>query len=380
MQFKDIIGQQAIKDKLIYTVESGKISHAQMFTGPTGNGKLALAIAYAQYIMCEQRNENDSCSICPSCNKIKKLIHPDVHFSYPVIKRDKNKKPKSTDFIEDWRTIMSATNGFFDYTQWLKQLNAEGKQGNIPIIECHDIIHKLNLKSYESPYKILIMWLPEFLGKEGNSLLKLIEEPPEKTLFLFVCEDQDAILNTIISRTQIVRIPSFTQNDIVKYLMNNEGIAEEQAKVLASMSEYNLLNALEILHHDSNDEELFIQWFEIVLADDSNKLVPCIDAIAKLGKEQQKNMLLFGLHFCRIILEQLMMGKTSLILNNRSTAFLQNHQGMLTVKYIEYINVLFSQAHYHLERNAHSKILFMGISIKILDILKGKKIALEETI
>jgi DNA polymerase-3 subunit delta' len=199
MRFKDIIGQEAIKQRLINSVNENRVSHAQLFLGPEGSGSLALAVAYAQYLSCEDKQTDDSCGVCSSCRKYQKLMHPDLHFSYPFFA--KHKDDTALTYIEQWRDAFTA-NPYLSLDIWRGYLEAENKQANINIAECHQIIKKLSFKPFESAYKILILWLPEYLDKEGNALLKVIEEPQPNTLFLLVAQNQDQILNTILSRTQ----------------------------------------------------------------------------------------------------------------------------------------------------------------------------------
>src|ERR1043165_2536000 len=177
MQFKEVIGQQDVKDKLTGMARSGRIPHAMMLLGPEGNGNLALALALAQYIQCENRSDGDSCGVCPSCSKNQKFIHPDVHFTYPVVPRKAGEPPISTDYITEWRSAI-ASNVYMDVNTWLQSIGAENRQGNITVRECHEIIRGVNMKTYESTYKIQIVWLAEFLKEAGNTLLKVIEEPP----------------------------------------------------------------------------------------------------------------------------------------------------------------------------------------------------------
>src|SRR5688572_28198421 len=204
MLFKDVIGQQDLKRKLIADARKNTVSHAQLLLGPLGHGGLPLALAFSQYLNCENPKEDDSCGVCPSCSKAGKLIHPDIHFSFPFPKVDK--KERCDEFIHDWREALQE-NPYLDLFSWMSRFEAENKQPNIPIRECHDIFHKLSLKAFESPYKVVVLWLPEYLGKEGNSLLKILEEPPDRTVFIFVAENSDMMLPTILSRMQIIKIP-----------------------------------------------------------------------------------------------------------------------------------------------------------------------------
>src|SRR5690606_7490045 len=226
MRFKDIIGHQQIKEHLVQTVKDNRVSHAQLFLGPEGSGGLALAVAYAQYINCEQKQENDSCGECGSCRRYQKLIHPDLHFSYPFF-ATKERGEVAADYLEEWRHAF-LSNPYMGFDYWRHQLDGGNKQANINIKEAHDIIKKLSLKAFEAEYKVHIMWLPEYLDKEGNELLKLIEEPPAKTVFLLVSENQDKILNTIISRTQLLKIPKFSYADIKQYLINEKHVSADK--------------------------------------------------------------------------------------------------------------------------------------------------------
>ena len=228
VQFEKIIGQKGTKEQLIQMVQHNRLSHALLFLGKEGSGALSLALAFAQYIACEQVNGkikktnpeaslfgeatpeiaepldmHDSCGVCSACTKANQLVHPDIHFSYPVIPRKSGDKPVSTDYINEWREFVSI-NPYGNVYDWLQFIGAENKQGNITSEECNDITRKISLKSFESEYKVLIIWMPEYLTKNGNKLLKLIEEPPPNTLFLLVAENEDLILPTILSRTQVV--------------------------------------------------------------------------------------------------------------------------------------------------------------------------------
>src|SRR6201996_6344255 len=248
MQFKEIVGQQAVKQRLMNTVNENRVSHAQLFLGPEGSGSLALAVAYAQYLSCENKQADDSCGECSSCRKYQKLMHPDLHFSYPFFA--KHKDDNALTFIEQWREAFLAY-PYINLDIWRDYLDAENKQANINIAECHQIIKKLSLKPFESTYKILILWLPEYLDKEGNALLKIIEEPQPNTLFLLVAQNQDQILNTILSRTQLVKIPALESAEVREYLITQQNQTGEAADEIAYLSNGNLTEALTMLHQDT---------------------------------------------------------------------------------------------------------------------------------
>jgi len=231
MYFKDIPGKEAEKQFLLKNVKEDRLAHAQLFLGRTGSGQLSLALAYASYILCTNRKEKDSCGECSACLKSHKFIHPDVHFSFPVVKKDSKKRNETTsnDFLKEWRSILEK-NPYLDMQTWLHSLNLENGQGNINVKECVEIVKKLGLKTFESEYKVLIMWMPEYLRNEGNRLLKLIEEPPENTIIILVAEKQDAILNTILSRVQLLKVNPFSDGDIKQYLEEHLRVSSDECE------------------------------------------------------------------------------------------------------------------------------------------------------
>src|SRR6201994_2589654 len=275
MQFKQIVGQAAVKQRLINTVNENRVSHAQLFLGPEGSGSLALAIAYAQYLCCEDKQPDDSCGVCSSCRKYQKLMHPDLHFSYPFFAKDKN--DTALTFIEQWREALLA-NPYLSLDIWRSYLDAENKQANINIAECHQIIKKLSFKPFESVYKVLILWLPEYLDKEGNSLLKIIEEPQPNTLFLLVAQNQDQILNTILSRTQLVKIPCLHYEEVKEHLIGHHNQTENAAAEIAYLSNGNLTEALDMVDQDTKSyHQLFVQWLRLCFANKGIGLVGFLD-------------------------------------------------------------------------------------------------------
>jgi len=219
MYFRDIPGKKAEKNILINQVRQDKVAHAQLFLGKEGYGGLAMAIAFSRYVMCRQPSEDDACGTCESCKKFDHYAKPDIHFVYPMVKYKNLKREDtiSTDALADWKKAVSDS-PFLSLTHWLECLEGEGSTPNINVKECHDIIYKLSLMSFDGGYKILIFWLPEYLGKDGNRLLKLIEDPPVQSLLLFISLDADAILPTILSRCQILRFAPFYTDDITGYL------------------------------------------------------------------------------------------------------------------------------------------------------------------
>lgn len=372
MLFRDIPGHAEVKERLLRSVTEQRISHAQLFLGPEGSGSLALAIAYAQYITCENKRTDDSCGECSSCRKYTKLIHPDLHFSYPFIAAGKD--DVASTYIAEWRSAI-AEYPFLSLEQWMGFLSAENKQPNINIAECHDIIKKLTYKSFESEYKVLIMWLPEFLGQAGNSLLKLIEEPPPKTLFLLVAENYDQLLNTILSRTQLVKVPRFDDKDVAGYLLE-QGSDEVRSARVAYLANGNMSAAVSMIAEEEDDlEQLFVQWFRLCFSRKGIEVLEWIDKVstAKFGRENQKNLLRFGLQVIRDCLmlnedlNEIVRFESRHFELDRLAGVINHANAPLIVKELE-------QAIYHIERNANPRILFLDLSIQMMRNLQLKDV------
>ena len=371
MQFKEIVGQAAVKQRLINSVKENRVSHAQLFLGPEGSGALPLAVAYAQYVSCEDKQADDSCGVCSSCRKYQKLMHPDLHFSYPFFA--KHKDDNALTFIEQWREAFLA-NPYLNLDGWRGYLDAENKQSNINIAECHQIIKKLSFKPFESEYKILILWLPEYLDKAGNALLKIIEEPQPNTLFLLVAQNQDQILNTILSRTQLIKVPCLNYDDVKEYLIDN-GQPKALAEQAAYLSNGNLTEAIQILQQDTdNYHAQFVQWLRICFGNKGSEAMKMVDALAKLGRENQKNFLRYGISFLRecCLLQAGVENLVHLPADELETA--KKMATVIPVDYAEAISAELEKAHYHIERNANPKILFLDVSLQIIKILFFKTI------
>lgn len=371
MQFKDIIGQEEIKRQLIQTVVENRVSHAQLFLSSEGTGALPLAIAYAQYINCLNKTAADSCGTCSSCRKYERYIHPDLHFSYPFF-ASKDVKI-AVDVLEEWRTML-LNDPYVDLDIWRSQLNAENKQANINIAECHDIIKKLSYKAFEAETKVLIMWLPEYLEKEGNSLLKIIEEPPAHTLFLLVASNQEHILSTLLSRTQIVKIPRLSGETIEHYLADKHNLSAEQAAAYSFLADGNLIEAKSLAAQVHNDDaEIFAEWLRMGYGNRVPDMITFVEQAASWGRENQKNFLKYGISFlreCSLILS----GADSLVklpLRALDTAHkLSKH--VLNLNMAAAIITELEKAHYHIERNANPKILFLDVSLQLVKLIKFK--------
>lgn len=396
MQFQAITGQKETKEHLVQMVQHNRLSHALLFLGKEGSGALQLALAFAQYIVCKpqpaevdlfaaepqttnhkpQTKENDSCGLCPACKKANELIHPDIHFSYPVITKKTGEKPISTDFIKEWREFVT-TNPYGNIYDWLQFIGAENKQGNITANECNDIIHKLNLKSFESEYKILIMWMPEFLGKEGNKLLKLIEEPPANTLFILVAENEDLILPTILSRTQLVKIPMLTNQEVEASLELHAGVAIEKARQVAAVAEGNYREALQLLQHADDDWELMLrEWLNAIIRTGPLAQVKWIEETAKLGREKQKQFLRYFIHLLEDAIRFRVMDTSANEQRTTNDDFAIRLNKLCTLSQQEAIIDELNKASYYIERNANAKMLFHALSIRLYHIINNKSLIL----
>lgn len=367
LNFSQVIGQEKIKALLSSMVESERIPHAQLFLGSKGSGNLALAMAFAQLALCDAPKDGGSCGRCINCLKAKKLMHPDIHYSYPTV----GTKVVATNFIKEWRAAV-AENPYMNLNQWLQKIGAENKQGNINKGECLAIVKKLSLKTFEGKYKILIMWLPEFLGKEGNRLLKLIEEPPDDTLFILVAENQELILNTILSRCQIVKINPLQDEEVAQGLVEKLNIQAEDALKIARLSDGDFNEAMSLVDNSEKDNaKLFLEWFRLCYKGNGKELVTLTDTLSKLGRENQKYFLTYSLHFLR---ELLVLSATGLSDNVRlqdtekQTAL--NMSKVIGFRKVEQISDLINHAIFHIERNANPKILFLDTSIKLHKVLR----------
>ena len=378
MLFKDIPGQQAVKKRLINSVNEARISHAQLFLGPEGSGSLALALDYAQYISCLEKLPDDSCGKCSACTKYQKLIHPDLHFSYPFI--TKASAETSVNYIKEWRNAI-AENPFMGIDQWMEYLDAENKQPNINIAECHAIIQKLVLKSFEAEYKIILIWLPEYLGAAGNSLLKLIEEPPAKTLFILIAQNYEQILATILSRTQLIKIPKLADEELKAYLIDN-GCPQEKAGRIAYLANGNIAAAQQLLAEDDDDlESLFIQWFRLCYGRKGVEINDWIEQVAnaRFGRENQKSLLRFGLQVVRDCL-MVNLEQTSIVKFESKHFELTKLANTINFENAPLIIKGFEQAIYHIERNANPKIMFLDLSIQMMRNLQLKNVNSQLTI
>ncbi len=403
MQFNDIIGQREIKQQLIDMVSNNRLSHALLFLGKEGSGALPLALAFANYISLKNGLNAPKSKEAPvslfgdapeeevethlthssidawmqkqdGFLKANSYTHPDIHFSFPVLPRKSGDKPVSTDYISEWREFLKK-NPYGNVYDWLQFIGAENKQGNITAYECNEIIKKLNLKSFESEYKILVMWMPEYLGTEGNKLLKLIEEPPANTLFILVAENDSLILQTILSRCQLVKIPIPDIADIEKALIEKAKISKDQAQQIAGISEGNYREALQILRHADEDwNDLLREWLNALLKNGPASQVKWIEEISKQGREKQKQFLRYFNHLLEqsIRLKYIGGAVSNFTLPQNEKDFADRFNRLTTVAQQQAIVEELDKASYYIERNANAKMLFHALSIKLYHIIKDK--------
>lgn len=377
MQFAEIIGQDTVKQKLINTVQENRISHAQLFLGPGGSGKLALAIAYAQYINCNNRTETDSCGVCPSCQQIAKLAHPDIHFSYPIILKKKSgadKKVVSKDYLTKWRDYLFEKHFFPELIEWYGKMESEKKQGVIGADECNDIIKTLSYKSYEGKYKVMIIWMAELLyHSAAPKILKILEEPPEKTLFILIAERQEQIISTILSRTQIVKIPPLDDPSLSNTLSVQFGYDPEQANNVLKNASGNVNKAIKILEESLSGEFSSAEFREWMLLCYQRKYKALADFVGKTSRKSragQKQLLSFGLNLARNCLLN-RYGRDELL------AFPDGEEEKFTLNFSKFINEknaidysgLFEEAIFHIDRNGNAAIIFMDVSLKVARML-----------
>lgn len=373
MRFKDVIGNAEIKKALIHEVKAGRVSHAQMLLGPEGTGKLPLAIAFAQFLLCDNPTRNDSCGECPHCKKVNNLVHPDLHFVFPVVASKTNKIGSSVDRINEWNSFIKKE-PYFGLKQWQQSLGEMGKNAAIGVEESRQILKKLSLKSYSGKYKIMIIWLPEKMNPQSaNKLLKLLEEPPENTLFFLLSDNAEYILATILSRTQIIRIPALKGEDIEAYLRKTYKVEEAAAASAASLSQGNITEAIEIIQGAKSQHiffDLFVKMMRAAYAANPIELMDISDEAAGLDKENQKNFIKYSLHIFResIILNYM---KGELVnLRDEERQFLEKFARFINNQNITELTEEFNTSFYHLERNANAKILFADLLIKLTKLIK----------
>jgi len=375
MLFSEIIGQQEVKQKLLKLVREDRTPHALMLFGPEGTGKLALAVAMAQYLACTNRKEDDSCGTCPSCIKFAKLVHPDLHFVVPVLKTGSmSAPPVSDDYAETWRGAL--LNDFYlTEGKWYESLGAENKQGIINVKESETIIRKLGFKPYESDYRMVIIWLPEKMNQPAaNKLLKLIE-PPDKTLILMVSEHTDRILATILSRTQLFHVPPISKDDIREGLMQLEQADRQLVEDAVKKANGNFSIALQVLTQDETELrhfELFTELMRLCYARDIIQINGWVERVAGLGREKQKQLIDYSLHLLRENFMLHMKNDTLNYMSAKEAEFSRKFSPFIHLENVHELAETFMVAGNHIEANGNPRIILMDLSIRIIKLLMQK--------
>ncbi|GHV18296.1 DNA polymerase III subunit delta [Bacteroidia bacterium] len=375
MFFKDIIGQKEVKERLTRTAREGVIPHAQLFCGPEGIGKFPLALAYAQYLNCENPSENDSCGQCPSCIKYNHLAHPDLHFVYPIVKKAAKKKEVCDDYITDWRNFIKEKDYYFSYNQWLEYIDAENSQGLIYAKESEEILRKLSLRIYEAKYKTMIIWMPEKMHEScSNKLLKIIEEPTENTVFLLVSDTPDNIITTIQSRCQRINIHGIEKQDIVQALESAYNITPEDAGNVAHLSKGSYLKAIETISLDEEHKlffNLFVQMMRASYARDIKQIKTIGNELAGVGRENQKSFLIYSQ---RMIREYFISN-----LKHPEMIYVSSDEANFGTRFAPFINERnitgfmdeLALAERHIEQNVNAKMVFFDLCLKITMLIKS---------
>ena len=398
MLFSDVIGQQKLKKQLVDMVQRQRLSHAILFVGPEGAGALPLAVAFAQYIVSIPNSDVDSNGIdlfgapepstpkvyspeeiaeLPAYHRASQLMHPDLHFSFPSITEKPGAKNLSSNHIEAWRDFINGY-PYGNVFDWLQSIKAENKQGNISADECQEIIKKLSFKSFESAYKVLVMWMPEYLGKEGNKLLKLIEEPPANTIFLLVAASDEQVLPTILSRCQYIKVPRLSKEEIEQALIQKGHLDPEKASQIAAISDGNYREALHLVQHSDSDYLTQIrEWLNAILKGGPLAQLKWVEEMSKMGREPQKQFLKYFNHLLEQSIRIKVLGN-DLPLDPALKDFALRINKIAGVGQLETIVQELDKAVYHIERNANPKMLFMALGIKFYHIIQNKTLILTE--
>ena len=373
--FKDVIGQEALKEKLRREVDEGHIPHAQLFCGPSGVGKLALALAYARYLCCTNRSDGEACGHCQSCKQWDQLMHPDVHFMFPIVSSEKKKKTICADYLTEWRELLT-NSPYFSYSQWLEAIDAENSQALIYGKESDEITKTLSLKPVQGDFKITIIWLPEKMNETcANKMLKLLEEPPEHTIFLLCSEEPERMLSTILSRAQRINLPRLTEIEIAKALQNKYGIEPRDSENLAHLANGSFVKALDQIHlNEDNDRylELFISLMRLAYARRIREMKTWSEEVASLGREKQKELLTY----CQRMIRESFMAN----FHQKQMSYMNLEEQNFTSRFAPFVNEgnamgimqELSEAQIHIEQNVNAKMVFFDLALKMIVLLIKK--------
>lgn len=366
MLFKDVLGHSELKQKFINDVRDNQVSHAHLFLGNIGYGGLPLTLAFVQYLMCEDKQEKDSCGVCSACSKVQKLEHPDVHFSFPTVQTiSKTSDPLFT----SWKNLV-LENPYLNLNEWINHSDDKGRKPIISVHQSEEIIKKLTLKSFDGGYKVSVIWLAEEMNAAcANKLLKIIEEPPKDTVFILIVESEENMLPTILSRTQITKIKQLKDEELSQFLKTKHTISQDLSKSIISRSEGNLSLALELLSAGEAVNSNYSRFVELMRVSYKKEVLPMMhwaEQMASLGREEQKHFLKYALYMVR---QSLMKNYTEEQLMSTSADeadFLSKFARFITGNNVLEFNQLFNDAHYNVERNAYSKLLFTNITFEVM--------------
>jgi DNA polymerase-3 subunit delta' len=374
MRFSEVAGHADLKQQLVQSVAEQRVPHAQLFHGPQGSGALVLALAYATYLSCQDRQEGDSCGLCPSCLKYDRLVHPDLHFVFPVFTTKSVKKdPVSDDFIAEWRNALLES-PYITPNQWYSYIGMENKQGSIIKRESEEIMKKLQLKSYESDFKVMIIWMPEKMNQTAsNKLLKLIEEPPPMTIFLLVPEDTGPMLPTILSRTQMIRVPRIAEQDLLDALKKKHQVSDEILKSAVKISGGNYVKAEENLMTSEDSAyqlKLFIRIMRLSYAREFQAIFEWVEEMAGLGRERQKAFLAYAI---RMVRENYLLNKEQgelVRMTADESDFSKKFFPFINDRNVPLIVQELNEASVHIEVNAYARIVFLDFALKLVKLIR----------
>lgn len=368
MQFQEIPGLAQTKNLLIKGVQNNHIAHAQLFHGPNGGAQLAMALAYTAYLFCPNKSATDSCGVCPSCQKVKKGIHPDIVYVFPTFTTKKTSEPESDLFLTEWRSFLQAS-PYRTLADWMDFAGAEGnKQGLIPARDTRKIVSKISIKPYEAPYRVVLIWNPEsFNAESGNALLKPLEEPPANAIFLLVTADVQKLLVTIISRTQRINVPMVEESHLAAYLEKNYQVETEKAHQITVASEGNISLAIEKAQAENMEMATwFIDWFRAIYRKNLVELVRLADKFDKMQKDDQKALLDYALYIFRQSLYQWSGNESLIISYDKERKFIQNFATTINPEIIEKFSNKISEIYYQIERNARAKMVHLDASLQFI--------------
>ena len=371
--FSDIIGQDEAKQRLLQEASEGRIAHALLFTGPEGAGKLPMALAYARYLTCQHPTSTDACGSCPSCAKWEKLIHPDVHFVFPIVAKKAQKKEVCDDYLPVWRKLLSA-GSYFSLSQWLDEMDAENSQAIIYARESDEMLRKLSLKSSQGGYKVVLMWLPEKMNEVcANKLLKLLEEPPAQTVFLLVSEAPEQLLATILSRTQRFHLPRLDESVIAQTLQSRFGVLPEESRNLAHIANGSMIQALAAIQLNQDATLFFDHFVSLMRLAYQRKIreMKCwSEELASMGRERQKNFL----NYCqRLVRENFIFNLRRPEMNYMTATeqqFAQKFAPFINERNVIGMMEELSLAQTHIEQNVNPRMVFFDFALKMIMLLK----------